>query len=77
MSVGFAVFLVRRLFSALCRAPLPALQVTLRGFCLFLATSACPTAALVASVGLPPFPCGLSASPTPAGLPMLDGFCTL
>ena len=28
-------------------------------------------------LGLPPFPCVLSTSPTPAGLPMFAGFCSL
>ena len=77
---------MRRLFSAFCRA-LPTAPAVLRSSLYrwlplgapasFLPTSACLTAVLVAQVGPPPFPCVLSASPAPAGLQMIAGFCTL
>ena len=47
------------------------------GFLPFLTPYAWPTAELVASVGLQPFPCVLSASPAPADLLGFAGFCTL
>ena len=48
-----------------------------QGFLPFLATSACPTAALVVCVGLPPCSGVLRTSPTLAALPMFAGFCAL
>ena len=51
-------------------------QVTLGGFLPFLSPGACPTAALVASIGRQPFPSIICAS-APDGLQGFAGFCTL
>ena len=72
-------------FSTLCRAlpPGPAVCAaypaagSLGDFLPFLSPGACPSAALVTSVGRQPFPSFFCDSPAPAGLQGFAGCCTL